>query len=145
MGKPASNWDKQGTDKCNIFYILKPVPLLVGIYHSTLNNFITPYLSSQDNSNRCDTRYAKFIGENGGGNIIKGINPFSFRVWPYQESDLEVAKHDYEIQYRDFININIDYKIHSVGGDDSWGARTHKKYTIDGNRPYSFGFIFNLI
>ncbi len=113
----------------------------LGKYSSDLDNFITHYISPQDNSNRCDTRFAQFTNESGEGIRINGIKPFSFRAWPYLESDLEDAKHDYEIKHRDFININIDYKIHGVGGDDSWGARTHEKYTINGNKPVSFGFI----
>jgi beta-galactosidase len=118
---------------------------LLGLYKSTLDDFITPYISPQDNSNRCDTRFAQFTNKSGKGIEFKGVKPFSFRAWPYLESDLEAAKHDYEITQRDFININIDYKIHGVGGDDSWGARTHKKYTIDGNEPLSFGFIISPI
>ena len=117
----------------------------VGTYHSTLNDFITPYISSQDNSNRCDTRHAKFSNQAGDGIVIIGIQAFSLRAWPYLESDLETAKHNFEITHQDFININIDYKIHGVGGDDSWGARTHKKYTIDGNKAISFGFIIKPI
>jgi beta-galactosidase len=42
---------------------------------------------------------------------------------------------------RDLINLKIDLNIHGVGGDDAWGARTMEKYTIDGNKPYSYGFI----
>jgi len=37
--------------------------------------------------------------------------------------------------------LNIDLNIHGVGGNDSWGARTLEKYTIDGNKPYRYGFI----
>ena len=118
---------------------------LLGLYNSELKDFITPYISPQDNSNRCDTRMAKFTDKSGHGIEIKGIQPFSFRAWPYLERDLESAKHNYQIRQRDFVNINIDYRIHGVGGDDSWGARTHKKYTIDGNQPISFGFIINPI
>ena len=117
----------------------------IGTYNSSLSDFITPYISAQDNSNRCDTRYAKFTNKAGNGISIKGIQPFSFRAWPYLESDLENAKHNYEITQRDFININIDYKIHGVGGDDSWGARTHNKYTISGREAISFGFIIKPI
>ena len=117
----------------------------IGTYQSSLKDFSTPYISPQDNSNRYDTRLAKFTNEAGDGIKIEGIQPFSFRAWDYLESDLETAKHDYEITRRDFININIDSKIHGVGGDDSWGARTHKKYTVDGNQPISFGFIIKPI
>ena len=100
-------------------------------YHSTINDFITPYISLQDNSNRCDIRYAKFTNEAGDGFVTRGIQAFSFRAWSYLESGLESAKHG--------------YRIHGVGGNDSWSARTHKKYTIDGNQSISFGFIISPI
>jgi len=54
---------------------------------------------------------------------------------------LEKANHHFELPERDFINLNIDMNIHGVGGNDSWGAWTLDKYTIDGNKPYRFSFI----
>lgn len=114
---------------------------LYGKYKMDLETFITPYISPQDNANRTETRWVNFGDNLGKGLVVNGLQSFSFRAWPYAESDLEKAKHDYEIERRDFINLNIDYKLHGVGGDDSWGARTHKAYTIDGNKPISFGFI----
>ncbi|WP_242135593.1 glycoside hydrolase family 2 TIM barrel-domain containing protein [Aestuariivivens marinum] len=110
-------------------------------YKMLLGNFITPYISPQDNANRTDVRWFKLSDGIGNGIEIKGLQPMSFRAWPYTEDDLENAKHDYEIAQRNFINLNIDYKVHGVGGDDSWGARTHSEYTIDGNNPMSFGFV----
>jgi beta-galactosidase len=114
---------------------------LLGLYRLNLNDFITPYISPQDNSNRCDVRKVKFTNESGEGIIVEGIQPFSFRAWPYLEDDLEAVRHNYEILRRNFINVNIDYKIHGVGGDDSWGARTHKEYTIDGRDPLTCSFM----
>ena len=38
--------------------------------------------------------------------------------------------HAYGIPHRDFNTIFIDSKLHGVGGDNSWGARTHPQYTI---------------
>ncbi len=116
---------------------------LLGEYSSDLGTFISNYISPQDNSNRCDTRYASFANPLGRGIKIQGLQAFLFRAWPYTENDLEQAKHPHEIQQRNFININIDYKIHGVGGDDSWGAKTHDRYTIDGNQALKFGFIIS--
>jgi beta-galactosidase len=113
----------------------------LGIYSLKLNDFIMPYISPQDNANRCDTRWIVFKDQKGTGIYIEGLQSLSFKAWPYLEEDLIGTKHDYEIQRKDLINVNIDYKVHGVGGDDSWGARTHEKYTIDGNNPISFGFI----
>jgi len=112
-----------------------------GVYEKTLEKFITHYISPQDNSNRCDTRWIRFMSDKKRGLLIEGLQPLSFRAWPYTEEDLEKAKHDYHLSNRDFINVNIDYKVHGVGGNNSWGQRTLPQYTNDGNKPWSYGFI----
>ena len=38
------------------------------------------------------------------------------------------------------ITVNLDYKQMGVGGDDSWGARTHPEYTLPA-KPYSYRFL----
>ncbi len=40
----------------------------------------------------------------------------------------------------DFIWWNIDYKQMGVGGDNSWGARTHSEYMLP-YRDYEYSFI----
>ena len=54
------------------------------------------------------------------------------RIIKKQRKPIDVPK-------RDFISLNIDLKQMGVGGDNSWGARTLPKYTINpGNYTYSF-------
>ncbi len=127
-GPQENYWDR----KTAAFY---------GIYEMPLKNFITHYISPQDNANRCDVRWLTFRDQLTAGLRITGLQPLSFRAWPYTEEDLEKATHDYELPDRDFINVNIDYKLHGVGGNNSWGKRTLPQYTLDGNKPWSFGFI----
>ena len=114
---------------------------LIGLYQSNLDNFITDYIAPQDNANRCDVRWFILAGSNGRGIFVSGLQNLCFRAWPYDEEDLERARHPFEIPARDYINVNIDLNIHGVGGNDAWGARTMEKYTIDGNTSYRFGFI----
>ena len=112
----------------------------IGQYSMPLDEFIFDYASPQDNANRCDTRW--FSLGNGSRDIeIHGLQELNFRAWPYGEEDLEGSAHPFDIPARDFINVNIDFKIHGVGGNDGWGARTMDAYTIDPAQPYSFGFI----
>ena len=112
----------------------------IGQYTMPLDEFIFDYASPQDNANRCDTRW--FSLGNGSRDIeIHGLQELNFRAWPYGEEDLEGSAHPFDIPARDFINVNIDFKIHGVGGNDGWGARTMDAYTIDPAQPYSFGFI----
>jgi len=35
--------------------------------------------------------------------------------------------------------VNIDYKQMGVGGDDSWGARTHEQYRLT-DKEYKYSF-----
>lgn len=114
---------------------------LLGLYEQPLCDFITPYISPQDNANRCDVRWARFTDSHGYGLEFVGLQPLSFRAWPYTEEDLEQAGHNYQLPSRNLININLDLKVHGLGGSNSWSKRTLPQYTIDGNQPYRFGFI----
>jgi beta-galactosidase len=114
---------------------------LAGLYSEKLENFITNYPAPQDNANRCDTRWFSLNTQDNKSIKITGLQPLCFRVWPYSENDLENSRHAYELPDEDFINVNIDLNIHGVGGDDTWGAKTMDKYTIDGKQPYKYGFI----
>lgn len=114
---------------------------LIGIYESKLENFITNYPAPQDNANRCDVRWFSFSEQKGCSFKVTGLQPLCFHAWPYTEDDLEKAKHPFDLPKRNFINLNIDLKIHGVGGNDTWGAKTMEKYTISGNKSYSYGFI----
>jgi len=117
----------------------------VGQYSRQVDEFIYPYISPQDNANRSDVRWTSFTDSEGEGLKIKGLQPLSFRAWPYTEEDLEQAGHDYQLPDRDLININLDLKLHGVGGDNSWGKRTLPKYTIKGDQPYSYGFVIEAV
>lgn len=114
---------------------------LIGLYESKLASFITDYITPQDNANRCDVRWFTLSDVAGKQIHVTGLQDLCFRAWPYMEADLEKANHPYELTIRDLINLNIDLNIHGVGGNDAWGARTLDQYTIDGNKPYSYGFI----
>ena len=39
-------------------------------------------------------------------------------------------RHHTDIERRDLVTLNIDYRQMGVGGDTSWGARTHPEYTL---------------
>lgn len=112
----------------------------VGNYSMPLKDFAVDYAVPQDNANRSDVRW---FALSNGNNILKvtALQEMNFRAWPYSEEDLEAAKHPQDLPERDYVNVNIDYKIHGVGGNDGWGARTMDAYTIDGNQPYQYGFI----
>ena len=115
----------------------------LGIYETSLQDYETEYIHPQDNGNRCDIRWFEIVS--GSGKVrIDGFQPLCIRAWDYGEEDLEAApRHPQDIQRGRFVNLNVDFNIHGVGGVDTWGQRTLPQYTIDGNQPYHYAFILS--
>ena len=112
----------------------------IAIHERSVNELVHPYLRAQDTGNRSDVRWVAFTSKDGFGLNVTAVEPLNFSAWPFTAADIESATHDYELRRRDQITINIDHQLHGVGGDNSWGARTHPQYTLPGGKPYSYAF-----
>jgi beta-galactosidase len=73
------------------------------------------------------------------GLVAVGMPTIDISAWPFTMSELEDANHIHEPPIGDTITVNLDYKQMGVGGDNSWGARTHPEYTLPA-QPYSYRF-----
>jgi len=113
----------------------------IGIYSESISRPKHVYIKPQENGNKTDVRWAKFaefLGL-GKGLAVEGIGPINVSAWPYSLEDLMGAGHTYDLPNREFNTVNIDHKQMGVGGDNSWGARTHPEYTLpSGNYSYKF-------
>jgi len=49
-------------------------------------------------------------------------------------------RHTIDVNKRDLTTLNIDYRQMGMGGDNSWGARTHPEYLLN-ERFYEYSFI----
>jgi beta-galactosidase len=112
----------------------------VGIYKEKVTEPDHVYIRPQENGNKTDVRWMTLTDKRGTGIKVFGMPLLSVSVWPYSMDDLSAAWHPYEIPGRDFITVNIDYKQMGVGGDDSWGARTHPEYTLPA-KQYQYEFV----
>ena len=121
-------------------YIDRKTSAAVGIYQSTICQWITPYVKPQENGNRCDVRWIK-LGNNNcqiefKTNTEQGL---SVSAWPYSQKTIENAAYDFELIPQSSIYLNIDYKQMGVGGDNSWKLPVLDKYQIKpGQYRYSF-------
>jgi beta-galactosidase len=102
-----------------------------------------PYIRPQENGYRTDVRWIEFTGSEGIRLRIVADSLNCFSAIPYTFEDLASyargIKHTTDLIKNDFIDVNIDYGQMGVGGDDSWGARTHEKYTLPA-KSYRYGF-----
>ncbi|HNX80461.1 MAG TPA: beta-galactosidase small subunit, partial [Prolixibacteraceae bacterium] len=120
----------------------------VGIYQSSLDKFITPYVRPQENANRSDIRWIKFSSDD--KQMISfeaaGAGTFSAGAWPYSQAKLENTSHDFEMVKDKQITVNIDCAQMGVGGDNSWGLPVNEPYLLKpGEYRYSFRISFPTI
>ena len=124
-------------------YLDRHTGAFVGVYQSSVRNWITHYVRPQENANRTDVRWIEFTGAGGRGLRVKAQGkPFGVSAWPYSATDLAEAKHDYELPRRDFITVNVDAQQMGVGGDNSWGLPVHEEYRLSPKNKYRFALSF---
>ncbi|MBN1362948.1 MAG: DUF4981 domain-containing protein [Sedimentisphaerales bacterium] len=111
----------------------------VGLYSGPVEEQIHVYVRPQENGNKTDVRWVILTNANGAGLMAIGMPTLDVSAWPFNMEDLQKATHINELPRRDFITLNLDYRQMGVGGDDSWGARTHPEYTLPA-KPYMYRF-----
>lgn len=66
----------------------------------------------------------------------------TFSALPYTPHQLEEALHQDELPPIHYTIIRAALAQMGVGGDDSWGARTHPEYLLPADKPLGFTFSF---
>ena len=117
-----------------------------GVYSGTVDELVHNYVRPQENGNRSDVRWAAFLNDKGQGLLAIGMPSIDFSAWPWRmesigETRYGKKRHPFELQRSGTITVNLDYKQMGVGGDNSWGAQTHKKYKLL-EKSYSYTFRF---
>jgi len=130
-------------------YIDRNTAALVGIFNARVEDLYVPYIRPQENGHRTDTRWVSFTDQSGKGVLIEsqtsmGFNSHHQDISAFDPGEEKQQRHTTDIRKQDFVAISIDYKQMGVGGDDSWGARTHKEYTIPA-RDYTFKYTIRLL
>lgn len=113
---------------------------------SVLKDFVL-FPQPQESGNKTGVYFANLKDKSNKGLAIKGIqNQLNIAAIPYSQQDLEKAKHTYDLQASNFINLNIDLKQMGVGGDDSWSlsGRPHPEYRLTA-KQYHYTFEISLI
>ncbi|MEG1846961.1 MAG: glycoside hydrolase family 2 TIM barrel-domain containing protein [Lachnospiraceae bacterium] len=111
----------------------------LGLYKASVKDSVTPYVIPQECGNHTGIRYLKVVNPQGHGLLVTG-DQINGSVLPYTPHELEQAKHLYELPPIHHSVIRISKMQMGVGGDDTWGALTHKEYLIPGTKPIRFCF-----
>ncbi|WP_337098308.1 glycoside hydrolase family 2 TIM barrel-domain containing protein [Paenibacillus sp. YIM B09110] len=128
-GPDETYWDRQTGGK-------------LGRYSGTVKDQLVPYIRPQECGNKTDVRSAAITNAQGEGIKLTGQPHFELNVLPYTPSELESYDHFYKPPASDKTVVRVNYKQMGVGGNDSWGQKAEKEYTLFANRTYSHRFSF---
>jgi beta-galactosidase len=114
----------------------------VGRYEGKVIDQYFPYVRPQENGNKTDMRWMTLTNAEGTGLLIAGEPTFDgsahhFLTEDFDEGDQKRQRHTVDVKRRDLVALNLDYRQMGVGGDNSWGARTHPQYCLPA-KPYSY-------
>ena len=117
----------------------------VGRYKGSVWEQYFPYDRPQENGNKIEVRWMSLTDMERNG--LKAVGePYistSAYLFPTEDlSEVDLKKHQRhmsDIQPKDMVTWNIDWKQMGVGGDTSWGAYPHQPYLLPAIRR-SFGF-----
>ena len=113
----------------------------LGIWEYRADENLTPYLMPQECGNRTGIRWADITDAKGRG-LRLWLNGGEFSALPWTPHELENAAHGFELPPVCYTVLKMSAIQMGVGGDDSWGARTHDEYLPDISGPMEFRFSF---
>ena len=114
---------------------------MVGIYTEQVDQPVHEYIDSQENSNKTGIRWAAWLNDDNVGLMAIADSQLEVSAWPYTQQQLDVAKHPYELPADcELVTVNIDLGQMGVGGDNSWGARTHPEFCYPAGKEYQWSY-----
>ena len=113
----------------------------LGVYKNQVKDNLAKYLVPQECGNRQGVRWAEVTDYKGRGLRFWG-EELNFSALPYTPHELENARHVYELPPVHYTTVRVAKAQMGVGGDDSWGSRTHPEFLLDAGEPMEFSFFF---
>ncbi len=134
-------------------YVDRNASAFINQYGSSASKEYVPYVRPQENGYHTDARWLLMHDGKSQGIRIEALSkeqPFCFSAMHMENEQFDTtdgldypgnkSKHINDIKEQKLVQLNIDLGQRGVGGDDSWGARPQKKYTMPGDQVYKYSF-----
>ena len=89
----------------------------MGLYTNTVDGLFTNYVIPQENGNHMGCKWVSMTNNRGMGLVASTQDDFNFSASWYEDKDLDEAKHTCDLQKRDYIVFNVDYKQNALGSN----------------------------
>ena len=117
----------------------------LGIYANKVADNMARYMVPQECGAKEEVRWAKVTDRKGRGMLFEmdeHNGPMMFSALPYTPHEMENAMHPYELPEVHYTVVRAAKDQMGIGGDDSWGARTHEEYLLKTDKKMEFSFVF---
>ena len=117
----------------------------LGIYANKVADNMARYMVPQECGAKEEVRWAKVTDRKGRGMLFEmdeHNGPMMFSALPYTPHEMENAMHPYELPEVHYTVVRVAKGQMGIGGDDSWGARTHEEYLLRTDKKMEFSFVF---
>lgn len=126
----------------------------ISLYKQKVSDQYVPYIRPQENGNKTDVSWLVLSNLQGQGIVVEARDKIQFSALNNKWTDFEspdrtdgrqregvevVNRHTTDVKKQNFVSLDIDGFQMGVGGDNSWGARTHDEYLLEDDH-YSYGF-----
>jgi beta-galactosidase len=116
----------------------------VGVYSGSVADQFHPYVRPQENGYKTDVRWLALTDSEGTGLLVTGLplvcaGASRFLADDYEFGPEKDQRHPAGMKPRDFVVLNVDLGQMGVGGDNSWGAKTHDEYMFF-PKEYSYSY-----
>ena len=109
----------------------------MGLYNVNAQDLFEHHVVPQDNGNHSDTRWLALMSEKSKiGLFVTMQEPFNFSMYNYSDDNLTAARRINQLETKDFLTVNIDYKVASIG-TATCGPGVDEKNVI-GNQLYEY-------
>ncbi len=125
-------------------YIDRNSGAFIGLYQGKVADQYFNYVRPQENGYKTDVRWFELVNENGIGIRVSSEVPFGFSalhnpIGDFDQKTHEDLRHINDIVKKDGVFVTADWKMMGVAGDNSWGARPYRQYSIPA-QDYTFKF-----
>ena len=101
----------------------------LGVYTANVDALVVPYVMPQEYGNRTGVRWAALRDNDGTGLLVVGMQQFEVSAHPYALSNLDEAKHTFELEPADRVFLYVDLAQSGLGSA-SCGPGVLPKYEL---------------
>ncbi|MEM7152341.1 MAG: glycoside hydrolase family 2 TIM barrel-domain containing protein [Myxococcota bacterium] len=108
----------------------------MGRYQADVGDLHHPYTRPQETGNRSDVQWVALRDEQGHGLLAVGMPQLDFGAYPFDPREAlryepVDNRHTIDVVHdSSLVTLDLDLRQMGVGGDNSWGARTHEEYRL---------------